>query len=86
MKVQDKSGSSQSNTGASSYEKESEMNFESRDVGASWAAQADISREVLYRSLSPKGNPTLKTLLAVLKTVGLRLSCDLATSVRERSQ
>lgn len=29
------------------------------------AAEAGISRESLYRSLSPKGNPTLKTLLAV---------------------
>jgi probable addiction module antidote protein len=38
------------------------------------AAQAGISRESLYRALSPKGNPTLKTLLAVLKTVGMRLS------------
>jgi probable addiction module antidote protein len=38
------------------------------------AAEAGISRESLYRALSPKGNPTLKTLLAVLKTVGLRLS------------
>jgi probable addiction module antidote protein len=38
------------------------------------AAQAGISRESLYRSLSPKGNPTLKTLIAVLKTLGLRLS------------
>jgi probable addiction module antidote protein len=38
------------------------------------AAAADISRESLYRALSPKGNPTLKTLVAVLKTVGLRLS------------
>ena len=28
------------------------------------AAEAGISRESLYRSLSPKGNPTLKTLLA----------------------
>jgi probable addiction module antidote protein len=36
------------------------------------AAQAGISRESLYRSLSPKGNPTLKTLVAVLKTLGLR--------------
>jgi probable addiction module antidote protein len=40
------------------------------------AAEAGISRESLYRSLSPKGNPTLKTLLAVLKTVGLRLSVE----------
>lgn len=38
------------------------------------AAEAGISRESLYRTLSPKGNPTLKTLLAVLKTVGLRLT------------
>ncbi len=38
------------------------------------AAQAGISRESLYRSLSPKGNPTLKTLAAVLKAVGLQLS------------
>lgn len=41
---------------------------------AAIAAQAGISRESLYRSLSPKGNPTLKTLAAVLKAVGLQLS------------
>jgi len=29
------------------------------------AAQAGISREALYRSLSPKGNPTLKSLPAL---------------------
>jgi probable addiction module antidote protein len=40
------------------------------------AAAAGISRESLYRALSPKGNPTLKTLLAVLKTVGMRLSVE----------
>lgn len=40
------------------------------------AAQAGISRESLYRALSPSGNPTLKTLLAVLNTVGLRLSVE----------
>ncbi len=38
------------------------------------AAEAGISRESLYRALSPKGNPTLKTLIAVLKSVGLRLT------------
>jgi DNA-binding phage protein len=46
-----------------------------RSLGAV-AAEAGISRESLYRALSPKGNPTLKTLLAVLKTVGLRLSVE----------
>jgi probable addiction module antidote protein len=40
------------------------------------AAETGISRESLYRALSPKGNPTLKTLLAVLKTVGMRLSVE----------
>ena len=40
------------------------------------AAEAGISRETLYRTLSAKGNPTLKTLLAVLKAVGLRLSVE----------
>lgn len=40
------------------------------------ATEAGISRESLYRALSPKGNPTLKTLLAVLKAVGLRLSVE----------
>lgn len=38
------------------------------------AAKAGVSRESLYRSLSPKGNPTLKTLVAVLNTMGLSLS------------
>ncbi|MSP96885.1 MAG: putative addiction module antidote protein [Betaproteobacteria bacterium] len=38
------------------------------------AAEAGISRESLYRTLSAKGNPTLRTLLAVLKAVGMRLS------------
>jgi probable addiction module antidote protein len=42
------------------------------------ATEAGISRESLYRALSPKGNPTLKTLLAVLKTVGMRLSVESA--------
>lgn len=41
---------------------------------AAVAAEAGISRESLYRSLSPDGNPTLKTLLAVLKTLKMRLS------------
>jgi probable addiction module antidote protein len=40
------------------------------------AETAGISREALYRALSPKGNPTLKTLIAVLKILGLRLSVE----------
>ena len=40
------------------------------------AAEAGINRESLYRTLSPKGNPPLKTLLAVLKAVGMKLSVE----------
>jgi probable addiction module antidote protein len=43
------------------------------------AAEAGISRESLYRALSPKGNPTLNTLVAVLNVVGMRLSVEQET-------
>lgn len=36
--------------------------------------RAGIQRESLYRALSPKGNPTLKTLLAVSDAACLHLS------------
>lgn len=42
------------------------------------AQRAGIQRESLYRALSPKGNPTLKTLLAILSGAGLRLSVSRA--------
>lgn len=38
------------------------------------AKRAGIPRESLYRALSAKGNPTIKTLLAVLSGVGLHLA------------
>ncbi|MCB5205422.1 putative addiction module antidote protein [Neorhizobium sp. T786] len=38
----------------------------SRDTG--------LSREHLYRSLSPNGNPTLETIVAVLKAIGFHLT------------
>ena len=38
------------------------------------ARDADLSRESLYRTLSPGGNPELSTLLRVLDVLGLRLS------------
>lgn len=47
---------------------------EAYDEVGTIAAKAGISRESLYRSLSADGNPTLKTLLAVLKTLKMRLS------------
>lgn len=43
---------------------------------AAVANEAGITREALYRALSPKGNPTLRTLVAVLKAVGMRLSVE----------
>lgn len=43
---------------------------------AAVAKEAGITREALYRALSPTGNPTLKTLLAILHAVGLRLSVE----------
>ena len=40
------------------------------------AAAAGIPRESLYRALSPKGNPRLSTLFAVLKAAGFRFSLE----------
>ncbi|MDH0864129.1 addiction module antidote protein [Mitsuaria sp. GD03876] len=44
------------------------------------AAQTGLSREHLYRSCSASGNPTLKTLLAVLSAVGVELTTRPATA------
>ena len=38
------------------------------------ARQTGLSRERLYRSFSEKGNPTLKTTLAVMKALGGQLT------------
>ena len=40
------------------------------------AEKAGIPRESLYRTLSPKGNPRLTTLLAVVKAAGFRFSLE----------
>jgi probable addiction module antidote protein len=42
------------------------------------AAQTGLSREQLYRSFSAKGNPTLKTTLAVMNALGIRLTAKTA--------
>jgi probable addiction module antidote protein len=39
---------------------------------ASVAQKTDLSRETLYRTLSSRGNPTIRTLSAVLKATGLK--------------
>ena len=38
------------------------------------AEEADLNATTLYRTLSPKGNPELKSLNALLKAMGLRIA------------
>jgi len=38
------------------------------------AKETGLSREQLYRSFSEKGNPTLKTMIAVMNTLGLDMT------------
>ncbi|WP_339057593.1 addiction module antidote protein [Candidatus Regiella endosymbiont of Tuberolachnus salignus] len=40
------------------------------------ANQTGLSREQLYRSFSENGNPTLKTTLAVMKALGIKLTAE----------
>jgi probable addiction module antidote protein len=44
------------------------------------AGQTGLSREQLYRSFSENGNPTLKTILAVMKALGIELTTRLPTT------
>lgn len=38
------------------------------------ARDTGVTREALYRALSPDGNPEFSTVLKVMKSLGLRLS------------
>jgi probable addiction module antidote protein len=50
-----------------------------RARGMSQIAQAaGLSRESLYRALSPEGNPEFGTVVRVMKALGLRLSASAA--------
>jgi probable addiction module antidote protein len=49
------------------------------------AQKADLHAKTLYRTLSSQGNPEMKTLVAVLKTMGLRLSVRPLTERERRS-
>ena len=40
------------------------------------AAKANLSRESLYRMLSKKGNPEIKSLYSLLHSMGLRLAIE----------
>ena len=44
------------------------------------ADQTGLSREQLYRSFSKKGNPTLKTTLAVMSALGIKLTAQVSTA------
>lgn len=44
------------------------------------AGQTGLSREQLYRSFSEKGNPTLKTTLAVMKALGIELTAKVPSA------
>ncbi|MCK0715050.1 addiction module antidote protein [Chromohalobacter sarecensis] len=52
---------------------------ESQGGMAAVAEKAKVSRESLYRALSPKGNPTLRTMTAVIKATGVHFH-DLTSS------
>jgi probable addiction module antidote protein len=43
------------------------------------AVKTGLSREQLYRSFSAEGNPTLKTMLAVMKALGVDLAAKVHT-------
>lgn len=40
------------------------------------AEQADLNAKTLYRTLSARGNPEVKSLMAILKAMGLRLAIE----------
>lgn len=42
------------------------------------ARETGLSREQLYRSFSEEGNPTLKTMLAVMAALGIEMSAKAA--------
>ena len=44
------------------------------------AGQTGLSREQLYRSFSERGNPTLKTTLAVMNALGVQLTAKIPTT------
>lgn len=53
---------------------------EARGGLAAVAEATHLNRQTMYRTLSSEGNPTLSTLLAILRAVGVQLSFTPATS------
>ena len=46
------------------------------------AEQADLNAKTLYRTLSVRGNPEMKSLIAILKAMGMRLAVEPIEDVR----
>ncbi|MBY0544014.1 MAG: putative addiction module antidote protein, partial [Gammaproteobacteria bacterium] len=44
------------------------------------AHETGLSREQLYRSFSANGNPTLKTMLAVMRAIGVDMTAKTHTA------
>jgi probable addiction module antidote protein len=49
------------------------------------AKDTGLTREGLYKALSAEGNPSLGTVLKVMKALGLKLTPRLATTGRRRA-
>jgi len=49
------------------------------------AADAKLNATTLYRTLSPQGNPELRSLTALLKAMGLRLAVQPIGKIRRKS-
>src|SRR5688572_14348107 len=49
------------------------------------ADRTKLNAKSLYRTLSPKGNPEMKTLVAILKAMGMRLSVRPIEKVRRKA-
>jgi probable addiction module antidote protein len=48
---------------------------ETRTIGMTQlAAQSGVTREALYKALSPTGDPRLSTFLGVIKALGIKLT------------
>jgi|ERR1035437_448041 probable addiction module antidote protein len=48
------------------------------------AIVSDLNRENIYRMLSPKGNPTISSLVSLLRAIGIRLNTQPLKPLRKR--
>jgi probable addiction module antidote protein len=61
------------------------LNTAARAAGMTWIAkQANVSRESLYRSLGPEGNPEFETVMRVITALGLKLTVSPVKEAQEQ--